>query len=105
MYEYDPREALEEIDNDLTVLENVLKPLLEAGKPWTDVLDTLSNMEQAKMGMIMAYGVCDLIWSEFAFWSWSCLVRWRGVLNGRNDEYARWMDEGEMQQGKKTFVN
>lgn len=62
--EYDPRESLEQIDEDLTALENVLKPLLE--RPWAETMDVLGNMEQAKMGMLMAYGICDLIWSECA---------------------------------------
>ncbi|KAJ9095013.1 hypothetical protein QFC21_005806 [Naganishia friedmannii] len=61
--EYDPREALSQIDADLTHLEHILQPLLEGAQgTWNDVLDHLGNMEQAKMGMIVAYGVCDLIW-------------------------------------------
>lgn len=61
--EFDPREALDEIDQDIDNLEVVLKPLLTSS--WQEVVSTLGNMEQAKMNMIMAYGICDLIWSEW----------------------------------------
>lgn len=60
--EFDPREALDEIDEDIEKLEAALKPLLAS--PWQEVVGALGNMEQAKMNMIMAYGICDLIWSE-----------------------------------------
>lgn len=62
--EFDPREALDEIDQDLDNLEAVLKPLLTSS--WQEIISTLGNMEQAKMNMIMAYGICDLIWSELS---------------------------------------
>lgn len=79
--EYDPREALEEIDSDLTNLENVLQPLLDGSSgTWNDVLATLENMEQAKMGMIVAYGVCDLIWSTYR--------GWRGGYHERSESLA-----------------
>lgn len=61
--EFDPREALDEIDQDIDNLEAVLEPLLSSS--WQEVVGALGNMEQAKMNMIMAYGICDLIWSEF----------------------------------------
>lgn len=60
--EFDPREALDEIDADISNLESVLKPLFAA--PWQELVGALGNMEQAKMNMIVAYGICDLIWSE-----------------------------------------
>jgi hypothetical protein len=60
--EFDPLEALDEIDQDIDNLEAVLKPLFSS--PWQEVVSALGHMEQAKMNMIMAYGICDLIWSE-----------------------------------------
>jgi hypothetical protein len=63
--EYDPLEALSEIDDDLSSLEKTLEPLFAA--PWQDIVASLGNMEQAKMNMIVAYGICDLIWSESAY--------------------------------------
>ncbi|GHJ83711.1 hypothetical protein NliqN6_0113 [Naganishia liquefaciens] len=58
--EFDAREALDEIDQDIDNLEAVLKPLLSSS--WQEVISSLGNLEQAKMNMIMAYGICDLIW-------------------------------------------
>ncbi|KAI5450845.1 hypothetical protein NCC49_002586 [Naganishia albida] len=58
--EYDPLESLAEIDDDLTTLEQTLESLFAA--PWQDIVAALGNMEQAKMNMIVAYGICDLIW-------------------------------------------
>ncbi|KAJ9105807.1 hypothetical protein QFC19_003375 [Naganishia cerealis] len=60
--EYDPREALDEIDRDIEALEATLRPLLDSESSWRETLDSLGNMEQAKMNMIMAYGICDLVW-------------------------------------------
>ena len=60
--EFDAREALDEIDQDIDNLEAVLKPLLSSS--WQEVISSLGNLEQAKMNMIMAYGICDLIWSR-----------------------------------------
>lgn len=66
--EFDPLEALDEIDQDIDNLEAVLKPLFSSS--WQEVVSALGHMEQAKMNMIMAYGICDLIWSEFCFGFW-----------------------------------
>ncbi|KAJ9096624.1 hypothetical protein QFC20_006386 [Naganishia adeliensis] len=58
--EFDPREALDEIDADISNLESALKPLFAV--PWQELVGALGNMEQAKMNMIVAYGICGLIW-------------------------------------------
>jgi hypothetical protein len=85
--EFDPLEALDEIDQDIDNLEAVLKPLFSSS--WQEVVGALGHMEQAKMNMIMAYGICDLIWSEFSGPFRRFLEYWSDVMLGSIPQIER----------------
>lgn len=64
--EYDPSGALDDIDSTLDDLEKLLQPLFDGEQSLEDVLDEQStDMDKAKTSMVMAYGLCDLLFGEF----------------------------------------
>lgn len=60
--EYDPSGALDDLNMSLDQIEAVLEPLLNKSKTWDDLVEQEpSEMGKAKLGMMMAFGICDLI--------------------------------------------
>lgn len=58
-----PSATLSELQDELNSLEATLKPLLE--RPWRDTMgDIEDHLQKAKIGVMTAYTICDLIWSE-----------------------------------------
>ncbi len=57
-------ETLGSLSTSLSDVERILKPLLD--KPWDDTLEDLDGLQRAKMNVLVAYGICDLVWSEWA---------------------------------------
>ena len=61
--EYDPAGALDDIESTLDTLETILEPLLSGKMTWEEMLEKESgdHMGRAKLNMMMAFGVCDLL--------------------------------------------
>jgi hypothetical protein len=64
--EYDPAGALDDIESTLDTLETILEPLLSGKMTWEEMLekDSGDHMGRAKLNMMMAFGVCDLLFGE-----------------------------------------
>jgi hypothetical protein len=64
--EYDPAGALDDIESTLDTLETILEPLLSGKMMWEEILERESgdHMGRAKLSMMMAFGVCDLLFGE-----------------------------------------
>jgi hypothetical protein len=64
--EYDPAGALDDIESTLDTLETILEPLLSGKMTWEEMLEKESgdHMGRAKLNMMMAFGVCDLLFGE-----------------------------------------
>lgn len=57
-----PTATLAELKVELDSLEETLKPLL--ARPWRDTVgDIEDHLQKAKIGVMTAYTICDLIWS------------------------------------------
>lgn len=65
--EYDPAGALDDIESTLDTLETILEPLLSGKMTWEEMLEKESgdHMGRAKLNMMMAFGVCDLLFGEY----------------------------------------
>lgn len=59
---FDPATCPSHLSSSLDDLTSALSPLL--GQDWADTLDNLDPLERAKMDVMMAYTVVDLIWGE-----------------------------------------
>jgi hypothetical protein len=70
--EVDPAPTLSALSTSLDHLTAVLEPLLD--RPWTDTLEDLDVLQKAKMNVLVAYGICDVVWSEpmalLCWWLW-----------------------------------
>ena len=64
--EYDPAGALDDIESTLDTLEDLLGPLLSGKMTWDELMEKESadHMGRAKLNMMMAFGVCDLLFGE-----------------------------------------
>ena len=64
--EYDPAGALEDLDASIDSLEAILEPLLSGKLTWQELVEQESEdaMGKAKLNMMMAFGVCDLLFGE-----------------------------------------
>lgn len=66
--EYDPSGALDDIESTLDTLESLLEPVLSGKMGWEELLDRETegdHMGRAKLNMMMAFGVCDLLFGEW----------------------------------------
>lgn len=51
-----------ELSSSLLELETALSPILS--RDWSEQLEVLSPLERAKMDVMMAYTIVDLIWGK-----------------------------------------
>jgi exosome complex protein LRP1 len=56
-----PQAAIQAFRSDLPRLEALLQPLLS--KPWAEMRGKLGTLEKAKMDVLLAYTINDLVWS------------------------------------------
>ena len=63
----EPKEAAQCLLESLPALEESVKAL--KSKSWEDTTEALETLDRAKMNVLLAYAVNDLIWGE----SWRCL--------------------------------
>lgn len=62
-----PSDALKSLNTSLDELEAVLQPLLSGSTKWEDVLNEADELGKAKLGVVMAFGICDLVFGKPAF--------------------------------------
>ena len=76
--EYDPAGALEDLDASIDSLEAILEPLLSGKLTWQELVEQESqdSMGKAKLNMMMAFGVCDLLFGK-SEWLGCCSQRLR----------------------------
>lgn len=59
----DPTATLHSFDTSLDTLEATLAPLL--ARPLNETREALGGIERAKLDVLVAYAVNNLVWSEF----------------------------------------
>ena len=62
MPQHEPGEALSALSDSLPALEEAFAPLLQ--RPWSETLESMSELDRAKVDILMAYAINDLVWSE-----------------------------------------
>lgn len=61
---FDPATTSVELESSLAELETALSPLFK--QEWAAQMDGLDPLERAKMDVMIAYTIVDLIWSELS---------------------------------------
>jgi len=70
----DPITTLSSLTASMSSLESALSSL--HNRPWPETLESLTTLDRAKMDILLAYAINDLVWGIFAQFS---LVR-RGLM-------------------------
>lgn len=70
----DPAAALAQLKTSLDGLEGALAPILS--QPWNETLEGTTSVERAKMDVLLAYSINNLVWSESIEEGWAGEGEW-----------------------------